>query len=476
MSRIADAFAEVFAAHAGRTAVIFRDGSRVQRKTYAQLGEDVLRMRSYFAAEGVRQGERILAFATSSYSLCVCMIAALQTGSPIMYVDIRAKQDSLRRIFADYRPDMVLVSRRTQFLLPFFREIGKIRHVIRVDCYAGLPPAAAPDAALSEDTPALLTMTTGSTGKPKIAVRTHLDLLHQLTLIQNNLDAQPRETILTTSYIYIFANLLSGFTTVMPMLNPGRDSIRTMRRRLQLFQHEPVTTIITSPDFCLRADNLFPSLRTLYFGGAILNLHEARQIRRKFAECRCITVYGSTECAVIASADLDSYIEILETSGKSVLGRPALGVEVRLSEDGEILVASQALLAHYLTGDCGKETDSSGTLWHHTGDMAARDGEILTFRGKCGRTLPVGADRLYSNEAEQTIIRTFPDCPKCAVLEHGGKIHVFTQPPHPDSAELFAVLKQLGIQNPVLHRMLKIPCDVKHHTKIHYEKLKGKLK
>lgn len=476
MSRIADAFAESCRIHAAQTAVVFRNGRQTERRSFAELAEDVRRMRAYFAAHHVKKGERILAFASPSYQLCVCMIAALQTGTPIMYVDIWAKQESLQHVFTDYHPDMVLVSGRTQYLRPFFREIGKIRRVIRVDRFTDHPPADLPVPALPEDTLALLTMTTGSTGKPKTALRTHRDLLHQLQLINDNIDARMHETVLTTSYIYVFANILNGFTTVIPKLNLGRSSRKQLNRKLTLFKDEPVTMILTSPDFCLLTEPVFPHLRTVYFGGAILNLHEARAIRQKFSGCKCITVYGSTECSVIASADLDDYIRTLEQTGKAVLGRPVDGVRVRLCENGEILVSADALLKHYLTGDAGKETDSKGVLWHHTGDIAEYDGDVLCYRGKAGRFVTAGGKRIYCNELEQAIVAQFCEIPKCAVLQHKDRVNVWLQHPQPDEAGIRKLLAEYGIHAPILRTIKKIPCDVKHHTKIDYQALKEYLK
>jgi len=475
MSSITDAFRLAFAEGGTRTAIVSRKGSHVFRRSFAELHDDVQRMTAYLRAQGIRRGMRILAFAPPSYDLCVSMIAALQTGAPIMYADIWAKQDSLRRVFADYRPDAVLVSGKTRFLRPFFREIGKIRHIIRTDCYHGVPPSAEPADYPAEDSPALLTMTTGSTGSPKIAVRSHRDLLHQLELIRQNMQADSGETVLTTSYIYVFANILSGFTTVMPMLNLGRYSDAKLNRILSLFRMEPVTMLLTSPDFCLRTNPVFPHLRQIYCGGAILNLHEACIIRRKFRNAACTLIYGSTECSIIAAADLTDYIRTLKKTGKAMLGTPVEGVRVRLTEQGEILVTSAALLAHYLKHDSGKETDSSGTLWHHTGDIAETGDGILYYRGKEGRFVTVSGKRIYSNEIEQKIIIQMPNLPKCAVLQSQGRVCVFLPEPVPEPAAIRRTLTSFGISGPALYRIRKIPCDVKHHTKIDYHKLEASL-
>ncbi|MBE6861883.1 MAG: acyl--CoA ligase [Ruminococcus sp.] len=479
MSRIVDLFEDVCSTHSDRTVVVYREGKQVKRKSFSQLHSDVQRMTAYLADCGVKQGDRILAFAASSYKLCVFMLASLKTGASIMYVDIFAKQESLRTIFSDYKPQLVLVSDRTKYLRPFFGEIGKIRRVINIDRFENFNAESTVQADIPENTTALLTMTTGSTGKPKIAVRSHRDLLQQLQLINKNIRSDGHETVLTTSYIYVFANILNGFTTVMPQLNLGRYSDNKVNKVLRLFADEAVTMIITSPDYCLKAENIFPKLKTLYFGGAILNLHEARLIRKKYPHCHCSIIYGSTECSIIAQTDLDEFIEILGKKHLSVLGRPVDGVRVRLAENGEILVTSEAMLENYLISDSStKETDADGTLWHHTNDIAEYDSDLLYFLGKSRRYVTVGNKKIYSNCIEQEIIAHFPELAKCAVVEHNGKIHVFLQKGKYKvrTEDIAKLLKNIGTDNAKITAIKKIPCDVKHHTKIDYDKLKGYIR
>ena len=478
MSRIVERFESVCREYSHITAVVYREGKTVCRRSFSELYEEVSCMRAHLLHSGVKHGDRILAFAASSYKLCVFMLAALQTGASVMYVDIHARQSSLRSVFADYKPDMVLVSDVTKHIRFLFSEINKIKKVINIDRVSADAAQAPVAADISDDTPALLTMTTGSTGRPKIAVRSHLDLMQQLQLINANIDAEGHQTVLTTSFIYIFANILNGYTTVMPQLNIGRWSVKKINRTLSLFKDEPITMIITSPDFCLKAENIFPHLEILYFGGAILNLYEARRIREKFPSCRCIVIYGSTECSIIATSELDEFISVLQKEQRSILGRVVDGVRVKLSEQGEILVTSEALLESYLINDpATKERDDSGILWHHTNDIAAEENGLLYFLGKSGRYIEISGKRVYSNCIEQQIIAHFPALRKCSVLEHNGRIFVVLQKgDSPDIAAVMGFVRSLGIASPELRIVKCIPCDVKHHTKINYEKLKEKLK
>ncbi len=478
MSRIVELFEQVCTDNPERTAVVYREGKRVHRRSFSRLQRDVHRMNAYFSSRNVKRGEKILAFATSSYKLCVFMLAALETGASIMYVDIWAKQESLRSVFADYKPDMLLVSDVTKHIRFLFREIRKIRTVINIDGFEHFSDTAVPPP-VSEDDLALLTMTTGSTGKPKIALRSHRDLMQQLDLINGNLQGARHQTVLTTSYIYVFANVLNGFTTVMPQLNLGRYSAKKINRLLSLFREEQISMIITSPDFCLKADNLFPQLDTLYFGGAILNLHEARQIREKFSGCQSRIIYGSTECSLIATIPLDEFIRRLESEQRSALGYPVNGVRVRLSDAGEVLVTSEAMLESYLVSDPStKERDSDGTLWHHTNDIAELENGVLYYLGKSGRYVEANGRRIYSNVLEQRLIARYPDIPKCAVLQHGDRIYAVIQigEHNPRPHEIMDFLQSEGIDSAEIVFLKKIPCDVKHHTKIDYNKLKEQLR
>lgn len=479
MSRIVERFESVCKENAEVTAVVYREGRGVLRRSFSELHKDVEMMRSYLIRCGAKQGDRILAFAASSYKLCVFMLAALQTGASVMYVDIHARQESLRSVFADYKPDMVLVSDTTKYIRFLFGEINKIKQVVNIDKaskFVGEAPALTD---IHEDVTALLTMTTGSTGKPKIAVRSHLDLMQQLELINGNIDAEGHQTVLTTSFIYIFANILNGYTTVMPQLNIGRWSAKKLNRLLALFIDESVTMAITSPDLCLKAENIFPMLHTLYFGGAILNLNEASRIREKFSACRCIVIYGSTECSIIAMTDLDRFIGTVKSEHRSILGRPVNGVRVKLSDEGEILVTSDALLESYLVSDLStKERDEEGVLWHHTNDIAEQENGLLYFQGKSSRYIEISGKRVYSNCIEQQVIEHFPMIPKCAVLEHNGRIWVALQKGDvsPDTAAVAELVGRLGILSSEIRTVKSIPCDVKHHTKINYDKLKEQLK
>src|SRR4029077_2703793 len=73
-----------------------------------------------------------------------------------------------------------------------------------------------PIEACAADTPALIRFTSGSTGQPKGAVRTHGFLLEQQRVIEKSLRLVAGDVDLATLPMFVLANLASGVTSIIP--------------------------------------------------------------------------------------------------------------------------------------------------------------------------------------------------------------------------------------------------------------------
>ena len=475
MSEIINTFHEICKREKNRISFVYLEKGKLKTKTFLELKKDTDIMMNCLSDMGVKSKDKILAFATSSYQLCVFMLASLRLGASIMYVDIWAKQDRLKNAFNDYRPDYVLVSNKTKYLKIFFREINHIKKVINIDSvnYGKTSQNMQPE--IGDDQIALLTMTTGSTGKPKTAIRTHKHLYEQLKLVNDNIDSKTnREIVLTTSYIYVFANIMNGYTTVLPQINLSLSSKYFINKKLLKFRNIPISMIITSPDFCLKTDNIYHKLRKLYFGGAILNINEAKNIQNKYNGVDVEYIYGATECNLISKVNLNQYIHALEKESKAVLGQVVKGVKVKIGTENEILVSSKALLEDYLVQDkTNKILDADNTIWHNTGDAGCYENGILYYYGRNKYYIKNGTHKIYSSQIEQGVTNNFRKIDKCAVIQKGNAVCLYIQTKKDiDYNEIKIYLKKrFHISRINIYKIKKIPCDVKYHTKINYSKL-----
>ena len=466
MSIITEEFEKVCKTNSKRKAFYFERHGKVISKTFAELYADVKNAESLLKKRGINNGKRLLAFASPDYNLLVYMLASFKVGASIMYVDIFARQDSLKNFFERFEPDYVLVSNKTRIFKLFFKLIRSAK-VINID-----KPLAKCDLRggnVDDDTPALITATTGSSGKPKAFIRTHTDLFRQLELIRDNIRITDKdEVILTTSYIYAFANLMQGFTTVLPNINLDlKKKPDGAIKKIRLFKNTEITVIMTSPDFCLKIPNLFPKLKQLYFGGAILNYYEAKKILSKYAQADIWYIYGSTECALISGVDLKEYVSVLEKSGKCLLGDICDGVDARTDKNNHILVNSKALLRKEL-GYNFKER------YYDTNDIGFLNNDRLYYIGKDGTSIKINGANYYANEIEQQISLEFPELPKCAVIGRQKGNCLFLEGDVDVDKIKEYVFNKYGIVN--VAKMKSIPRDPKHHTKINYARLKSYCK
>ncbi len=469
MSRIVEGFERVCREQNEKTALIYQSHDRLIRKSYRQLYQEAGSVTDYLEQCGLHRGEKVLLFAKVSYRLVVFMIAAMRMGITVMFVDIRGLQDKPEHIVGRFFPDVILLSRQTKLLRWLLRGTrGICRTLLLDDIPLDRTSAPCKDRSAEADI-ALLTMTTGSTGSPKIIPRSYENLLRQLELINANRKTGQNDVILTTSFMYVFANLLSGDTTVLSVIS-SRSSKAKIDRCFSAFRDVGVTMMITSPDFALKMDNPFPALRTLYFGGAILNTYEARKIAGTFAAADIIYIYGSTECNLMSCVPLDRYLASLE-QGESCLGEPVRGVQMRIIED-EIFVASRALLSGSLDGSSGHRIQEGEQLWHGTGDAGfLRDGELY-YLGRKKFSVQKDGKRYYYNVLEQAVSRQFPNWTKCAFSADGGRMVLFAE--GAGQGEIMRAKQFLQEQFRIeadVRVLREIPRDVKHHTKVDYSRL-----
>src|SRR5208282_3898869 len=105
---------------------------------------------------------------------------------------------------------------------------------------------------LAAEAPALVTFTSGSTGQPKAAMRTHGFLLAQHRALETSLALRPGQLDLTTLPIFVLANLASGVTSVLPnadLRSPG--TIIAGPVLAQIRRHK-IETTASSPAFLSR--------------------------------------------------------------------------------------------------------------------------------------------------------------------------------------------------------------------------------
>lgn len=159
--------------------------------TFSQLKQAANFAAISLQAAGLKSGDAVLIVQPMSIDLYVALLAIWQLGMVAMFVDPAVGKTHIDRCCNLYPPQALIASSKAHLLRLRSSALRQISHKFAI----GLPvwgakswPQFAPAIAEScnlpladcpADQPALLTFTSGSTGEPKAALRTHEFLLAQ---------------------------------------------------------------------------------------------------------------------------------------------------------------------------------------------------------------------------------------------------------------------------------------------------------
>jgi olefin beta-lactone synthetase len=503
--------------HPERDAIVAYRGRGVSRLSFGRLVEQVAAVSAGLGARGVGPGDRVLLFVPMSPELYVALLAVLHRGACAVFVDAWAGRKRLDAAVRQARPKAFIGVPRAHLmraLSPALRAVPL--SLVARPGLAGLADSRVlPAATVEEDTHALVTFTTGSTGTPKAAARSHGFLWAQHLALNGHLALTPEDVDLPTLPVFVLNNLAVGATSVLPDFDPRRPAeIDPARIHAQLVESR-VTTTSGSPAFyerlgswCAKRGHTLP-VRALFTGGAPVFPKLARLLRQTTRGAVHV-VYGSTEAEPIAGIEAGAMLEAMagaEAEGLCV-GRPVDQIALRLArptdgaialdqrgwdawdaapgEIGEILVAGHHVLPGYLDApeaDRANKVPEGTRVWHRTGDAGRLDpGGRLWLMGRVSRrvrrsgatwwSLPAEVRALGLEGVRHAAYLGMPDpaLGQRAVLcleRSGGRLSPTAR------AKLVNALGSTPVDE--VHVMPRIPRDPRHHSKTDAEGLVRQL-
>ena len=460
---------------------------------------------------------RALVFSPMSIALYTTMIALFRLRAAAVFVDPSAGRERLNRCVARVRPDAFVAVPRAHWLRltsPAIRAIP-----IKAAIGGGVPGAAAIARRVSDgaggvepcdpDTPAIITFTSGSTGEPKAAVRTHGFLIAQHRALVESLELAPGEIDLCTLPIFLLANLASGVTSVIPdadLRAPGAidpapvdAQIRTMRPTRTVASPAFVARLI---DHAVRHGSHLGTFRRIYTGGAPVFPEMLDGIAAVAPNASVVAVYGSTEAEPIAKIDrrdISAGDRAAMTRGAGLLaGRPVSSIQLRILPDrwgtpvgpwtaadlerdtlgpdevGEIVVTGEHVLSGYLDGHGDEETKIAvgEHVWHRTGDAGYLDAQgRLWLLGRCSSKANDSAGVLYPLAVE-CAAGAVAGVGRTAFVMHRGR-RILAAEVHGDAAAVRADLMDRLAWTRVADIVIvpRIPVDRRHNAKVDYPAL-----
>ncbi len=487
--------------------------------TFAQLAREVADFAAILHAKGIRPDDRVLVFVPISIDLYRTVLAIFHCGAVAVFAEEWANRQKLNEYLTVAACKAIVAPRKLLILGALLS--GAIRRIpLKVNSMAkktGLPPISV--CSRGHDDEALITFTTGITGLPKAANRTHRFLTHQLNALLPYIydGSATLETVkpadderdMTLLPIVLLINLAIGRTSVLANFNPRKpqtfqpaDVIR------QLTEHQ-VTSITASPYYVqqiagqLSTQRLLPvSIRKIFCGGSSIFPAAARGIQQAFPNTEVHFIYGSTEAEPIAHITAQQLIQqhpddLLENG--LCVGTPDAAIEIAIvSLDkplapqlttaefvqqqcvvgavGEICVKGPHVLQHYLNHaqvmKTNRYTLDTGESWHRTGDAGYLLNGQLFLAGRCKEIIHWKGNRYFPIVFENNLMQWLPHTRGTIVwVDNEPHIAIASQLPH-EKVEAVLQEKFPPAASWPLVFLPDIPRDKRHFSKIDYESLR----
>jgi acyl-CoA synthetase (AMP-forming)/AMP-acid ligase II len=489
--------------------------------TFAELDQRSAKVARLLRHSGIQAGDPVLIFHAMSSELYAVLLGVFRLGATAMFLDPSAGRIHIDRCCELQAPKALVASPKAHLLRI---TSGALRRIPRKFVFGAWLPGATPLTNAEKeppletcercaaDTPALLTFTSGSTGLPKAAVRSHGFLLAQHRVLERHIELVAGEVDLTTLPVFLLANLASGVTSVIPdadLRAPG--AVAPAPIIAQIEQHR-VTRCAASPAFFERllASPNRESLRGLhkiYTGGAPVFARLLDALCDCAPDAKVEAVYGSTEAEPIAHLNArtlrpedrlamrqgngllagtpiaDIALRIINDQWGRPLGSLAIRdferIQVPAGQSGEIVVAGEHVLKGYLHGRGNEETKFSadGEVWHRTGDAGKLDAQgRLWLLGRSSARIQDAHGDLYPFAVE-CVAMEHPEVRRGAFVNHEGK-RLLAIEPHTglDTRTRETLRNDLAWAHvAAVVEVNRLPVDKRHNAKIDYPALRALL-
>lgn len=492
--------ADLFFAHAekspGRCAIVH--GKR--RISYGELAREVNETAAYFQAKGIRKGDKVLVFVPMGIDLYRTVLALFDLGAVVVFLDEWVSRERLEMCCRLAGCKAWIGGWKVRLLSVLSKELRKTSVKLGLKFNKGLPYRKTETTA--QDV-ALITFTTGSTGIPKAAIRTHAHLQSQFEALREKIRPEAGEVDMPVLPIVLLINLGAGCTSVIAPFQSKKAQQMKPEVIVNLMQREYVNRLVSSPyfamrvaEYCMQSQISIPTLKNVFTGGAPVFPGEAALLADGFPKAEVTIVYGSTEAEPISAISANTLrnmdlnlqkglcvgsihrtteLLILPITHQPISVRSAKELEemqLKPGEIGEICVAGPHVLESYLANEKAvlrNKIRIGEKSWHRTGDSGFIDENGLLFL--TGRAVQVFEKEqlIYAPFILEYTIKQFNEVTNGTVLKINELIVLFVEFNNSSNETKF-----LREKFPFVDRIVvgKLPKDPRHFSKIDYGKLK----
>jgi len=452
----------------GDCAYVFPRGYRRERWSYQRVAEVAYQFARELEARNIGKGDAVLLWSPNCAEWVAAFLGCALCGVIAVPLDDGASPDFARRISAQVRTRLVLCPRERA---PIFGSLGTEK-VVTIDP-ADLAAAVAEHPAgrfrptqIQPSDPLEIVFTSGTTAEPKGVVLTHANVIGNLVPIETEIRKYLKYerlvhpirflNLLPLSHVFgqflgiFLPPLLGGAVVFENTFNPTEVMATIRRERVSVLVAVP--RMIESLQQKIERDledskydtggrenfaERYAAAKSQHF---LRRWWTFRDLRRQFGWKFWAVISGGAALdreteefwhrlgyAVVQGYGLTETTSLISLNhpfhtSRGSIGKVLPGREIKLAEDGEILVRGSGVASGYWNGH-ELQPVASDEGWYRTGDLGALDEQgNLFFKGRKKEAIVTPAGMNIYPEDLEAALRRQKEVRDCVVvgLERGG--------------------------------------------------------
>ncbi len=421
--------------------------------TFKDINDMVLHVAAGYQKLGIGKGDLALVYVPMIPWLYTGMFAFQMLGATCIFLDSFASAEQLAYVANLCKPKVWLSGEKAFAMaegqpalenIPIKINMGPNtkKWSARFEDLLETKEVAEPVAVEQEHT-ALITFTTGSSGDPKGADRSHRFLAAQHYAIDAFMPYEEKDLDLPVFPIFSLNNLAAGVPTVLPAINVAQPADNDPYVLYTQIKSEGINTMTLNPSllnglnkYCLEKGVTLPEIRRVSAGGAAVSRDVVEEFKKIAPNAELFVMYGSTEAepmSHISGKEMLAQRSVSEDDPELVdagvnVGHFAEGIDykfikivreqIKIASDeewaalelpegsvGEMLVAGEHVCRSYFNNPeafkKSKVLDHNNVVWHRTGDLGRLDetGNVWIV-GRIHNVIERGGEYLFPVQAE----------------------------------------------------------------------------
>lgn len=369
------------------------------RLSFAEVAHRVRCAAGAFANVGVEKGDRVAIWAPNSAQWMIAAFGVLTAGGIVVPVSTRYKQAEAADIITRSGAKAVLVEKGflgQDFIVP--------SGVPAIDLKSGFLDDGQPTQREVGGTDiADIIYTSGTTGRPKGVMMNHLQNLRMYAEWCDLADLRRGDRYLIVNpFFHTFGYKAGCIATFIRGATMLPVPVFDVERVVELIAAEKITMLPGPPTLyhsllAVPDKSKLATLRAGVTGAADIPVELVRRVHEELPFRTLATGYGLTEAGTATlSRPGDSFEDVATTAGV-----PCDGVEVRIADDGEVLVRGYSVMQGYFDDPAATAEAIDVDGWLHTGDLGSfTESGRLKIVGRKKDMFIVGGFNAYPAEIE----------------------------------------------------------------------------